>query len=66
MLYIDIHNDETGEVVRVGKLEDFVNLLTDEVGSVATVITKNGFRKRAVASLHRVIQKARDNAKTQR
>lgn len=63
MLHIDIHDDETGRVVRIGNLEQFVNLALDEIGGVATVFTAKTFRKRAISALHRIIQRVRDESK---
>lgn len=63
MLHIDIHNEETGEIIQVGTLGEFVDKFNYEIGSVATVMFKKEFRKKALSALDRVVQKARDNAK---
>ena len=65
MLFIDVYNSDTGETIRIGTFSDFVGLLTAQIGSVATVMLKSGFSKKAMAALDRVVQKARDEKSTQ-
>ena len=66
MLHIDIHNTETGETIRVGTFSEFAEILTKEIGSVATVLFKPELRKKVIRALDAVVQKARDNAKLSR
>ncbi len=65
-MHIDIYNDINGQTVKIGKLEEFIELFIAEVGSVTFTVTKSGMRRKAVKALDRVIQKARDDDKLQR
>lgn len=60
MLHIELHDDATGERLHIGTLEDFVNALTAEIGSVTTVVTKAGFQQKSTSALDRLIQRRRD------
>jgi hypothetical protein len=66
MLRIQILNDETGEVIPVGKVGEFcasivdaagkvfVKAMVQEMGSVALVMTKKGFATKADQAFDRI------------
>jgi hypothetical protein len=60
MIHIDIHNSETGKTITLGTLDEFIDLFSTQIGSVATVLTKNEFKKKARPALDAIIQSARD------
>lgn len=55
-----LKNESTGEISELCTMVEFVDGLTEEIGSVARVMTRAGFRAKAVSALDRLIQRKKE------